>query len=110
MPARETQRATECFFRPNCAVPDSDTETATNLRNQPKLFINLNPVERETWRRILAARTVAEIAKEEGTSRAAIYARIRGNRLGQGGNDREEPVGVAVVAFTAKAPYTASPR
>ncbi len=79
------------FFRPNCAVPDSEPETATNLRSQPKLFVNLNPLERETWRRILAARTIAEIATEEGTSRAAIYARIRGNSLAQGGMISKNP-------------------
>ena len=33
----------------------------------------------------LAAKSVASIAKEEGVSRAAIYARIQGNSRGQGG-------------------------
>ena len=73
------------FFRPACAEPVPERAIETSLRNQPRLFVNLNPIERETWRKILAARTIAEIAKEEGTSRAAIYARIRGNNLGQGG-------------------------
>src|SRR5579862_9722392 len=55
------------------------------IANQEKYFVNLNPIERETWRKLLAAQSVASIAKEEGVSRAAIYARIQGNNKGQGG-------------------------
>jgi len=55
------------------------------LTDRSKHFINLNPVERETWKKLLRAQSVASIAKEEGVSRAAIYARIQGNSCGQGG-------------------------
>ena len=51
---------------------------------QEKFFINLNPVERKTWRKILRGQSIASIAQEEGVSRPAIYARIQGNSKGQG--------------------------
>ena len=72
------------FFSP----PFGDVEEAPEqpeIQFLEKLFINLNAVERETWRKILSAQSVASIAKEEGVSRQAIYARIQGNRKGQGG-------------------------
>jgi len=52
---------------------------------QERLFVNLTPLERQTWRKILGGQSIASIAKEEGISRAAIYSRIQGNRKGQGG-------------------------
>jgi hypothetical protein len=52
---------------------------------QNRLFINLNSLERQTWRKILSAHSIANIAEQEGVSRAAIYARIQGNAKGQGG-------------------------
>jgi hypothetical protein len=72
------------FFPPGIADPTVPTD-APDLLEQERLFVNLNPLERQTWRKILSAQSIATIAKEEGTSRAAIYARIEGNRKGQGG-------------------------
>ena len=79
------------FFSPGCAEPSLEPVVERNLRDHPRLFVNLNSVERETWRKILAARSIADIAKEEGTSRAAIYERIRGNSRGQGGMIAKSP-------------------
>jgi len=73
------------FFPPDIAEPTAPTGPAPDLREQERLFVNLTPVERETWRKILCAQSIASIAKEEGISRAAIYARIEGNGKGQGG-------------------------
>ena len=73
------------FFPPDIAEPIAEADSAPDLREQERLFVNLTPIERETWRKILGARTIASIAKEEGVSRSAIYARIEGNGKGQGG-------------------------
>jgi hypothetical protein len=53
--------------------------------DDPRYYVNLNGVERRTWRRILSGASISAIAAEEGVSRAAIYARIQGNNKGQGG-------------------------
>src|ERR1035437_3295653 len=79
------------FFRRTYTESAPEPAIETNLRDQPRLFVNLNSVERETWRKILAARSIADIAKEEGISRAAIYARIRGNSRCQGGMIAKSP-------------------
>jgi len=50
-----------------------------------RYYINLNSVERRTWRQLLSGTSINAIADEEGVSRAAIYARIEGNRCGHGG-------------------------
>ena len=73
------------FFPPDIAEPIAEAESTPDLREHERLFVNLTPVERETWRKILCAQSIASIAKEEGISRAAIYARIEGNGKGQGG-------------------------
>jgi hypothetical protein len=72
------------FFPPDLEGPFEHHEHE-DARDQERFFINLNSVERETWRKLLAAQSIASIAKEEGVSRAAIYARIQGNNKGQGG-------------------------
>jgi hypothetical protein len=72
------------FFPPDLEGPFQRREH-DDARVRERLFVNLNPVERETWRKLLAAMSIASIAKEEGVSRAAIYARIQGNSKGQGG-------------------------
>ena len=53
--------------------------------DDPRYYVNLNGVERRTWRRILSGASISAIAAEEGVSRAAIYARIQGNSEGHGG-------------------------
>ena len=53
--------------------------------DDPRFYVNLTDVERQTWRRILSGATIGMIAHEEGVSRAAIYERIQGNRFGHGG-------------------------
>jgi hypothetical protein len=53
--------------------------------DDPRFYVNLNAIERRTWRQILSAISINAIAAEEGVSRAAIYARIQGNSKGQGG-------------------------
>ena len=73
------------FFPPGIAEPIVPTDPSPALWEQEGLFVNLTPIERETWCKILGAQSIASIASEEGVSRAAIYARIEGNGKGQGG-------------------------
>ena len=73
------------IFLPRSLDGSDDATDFPAFDEQPRLFVNLNPVERETWRKILGARSIASIAQEEGVSRSAIYARIQGNRHGHGG-------------------------
>jgi DNA-directed RNA polymerase specialized sigma24 family protein len=46
---------------------------------------NLTSTERRTWLKLLEGRSILDIAVEEGVSRAAVYARIRGNSKRLGG-------------------------
>jgi hypothetical protein len=55
------------------------------FREQSRLYVNLNSIEGDTWRKLLGGQSIASIAKEEGVSRSAIYSRIQGNSKGQGG-------------------------
>ncbi|HYT75106.1 MAG TPA: hypothetical protein VEL79_10195 [Vicinamibacterales bacterium] len=48
------------------------------------LTINLSPVERRTWMRLLSGASIRAVAKEDGVTRTAIYARIRGSRRSAG--------------------------
>jgi hypothetical protein len=73
------------FFPPDIAELAAKPGPASDLREQERLFVNLTPIERQTWRKILSAQSIASIASQEGVSRAAIYARIEGNGKGQGG-------------------------
>ena len=73
------------FFPPDIAEPAALPDPAPDLREQERLYVNLTPIERQTWRKILSAQSIVSIASEEGVSRAAIYARIEGNGKGQGG-------------------------
>jgi hypothetical protein len=59
--------------------------SSCNWVDDPRFYVNLNEVERRTWRQILSAISINAIAREEGVSRTAIYARIQGNSEGQGG-------------------------
>jgi hypothetical protein len=70
------------------APQDRETAQAPELQefwNKERFFINLTPLERQTWRKILSAQSISSIAREEGVSRQAVYARILGNAKGQGG-------------------------
>jgi hypothetical protein len=52
---------------------------------------DLTAVERRTWLDLIDGLTVLDIAATEGVSRAAIYARIRGNSKGHGGMVAKNP-------------------
>jgi len=52
--------------------------------NDPRYYVNLNEIERRTWRQVLSAFSISAIACQEGVSRQAIYARIEGKN-GRGG-------------------------
>lgn len=75
--------------QPHVFVPPTSIREATpepeEVTEQEKLFVNLTPTERNTWRKLLSGQSIAAIAREEGVSRPAIYSRIAGNRKGQGG-------------------------
>jgi hypothetical protein len=73
------------FLPPGIAEPIALPDPSPALWAQERLFVNLTPIERETWRKILQARSIASVAKEKGVSRAAIYARIEGDCKGRGG-------------------------
>lgn len=79
------------FFSPAFTEPALPAAPKTHRAEQERLFVNLTPVERETWRKLLQAQSVASIALEEGVSRSAIYERIQGNRRGQGGMIAKNP-------------------
>jgi hypothetical protein len=53
-------------------------------RALPGLFLNLNEVQRRTWKLFLLGSTVAAVARAERVSRQAIYERVRGKN-GRGG-------------------------
>lgn len=73
------------FLSPDLREPIETSPSPLEFAEQNKFFVNLNSVESQTWRKILKAQSIASIAKEEGVSRQAIYARIEGNSKGQGG-------------------------
>ncbi|MGJ5814483.1 hypothetical protein [Paludibaculum fermentans] len=75
---------TEAFLRPLSEDPSPAPEPQ-GFEDNPKYYVNLNPVERRTFRKILLGQSVANIAKEEGIKRSSVYARICGNSKGQGG-------------------------
>jgi hypothetical protein len=67
----------------------SNDERIEAIRRE--LSVNLNPVERRTWEQLINDRSIAEIARDEGRTRSAIYERIRGNSKGQGGMIAKNP-------------------
>jgi hypothetical protein len=79
------------FFSPTLSDPASPEPPEPDREQQGRLFVNLTPTECETWRKLLRAQSVASIAREEGVSRNAIYARIQGNARGQGGMIAKNP-------------------
>lgn len=54
-----------------------------------EIMYGLSRLERRTWLPLLFGRSVEEVAQSQGVSRAAIYARIRGNSKHQGGMIRK---------------------
>jgi hypothetical protein len=72
------------FFSPTSFEPEPAPDTP-DYSEEPRFFLNLNAVERATWKRLLSAQSIASIAEQDGVSRPAIYARIEGNGKGQGG-------------------------
>ena len=88
-------RLPTAIIRPDWALidPSPDPEEvdrrAETIREE--LSINLNPVERRTWRQLINERPICEIALGEGVTRTAIYERIRGNSKGQGGMIAKNP-------------------
>ena len=72
-------------------VSDSNQAERRAKAIRAELSINLNPLERRTWRQLIHDRPIIEIAQEEGVSRSAIYERIRGNSKGQGGMIAKNP-------------------
>lgn len=70
---------------PNWADDGPEKDASGLWIEDPRYYVNLNEVERRTWRQILSAVSINTIARYEGVSRAAIYARIQGNSRGQGG-------------------------
>lgn len=77
------------FFAPSITDFSPQVDNNVNQQKANKLFkelsAGLTETERRTWKKLIAGRSIAEIAKEEGVSRAAIYERIRGNSRAQGG-------------------------
>lgn len=69
---------------PSCTEPPGHEETL-EIYEQSRLYVNLNPVETETWKKILKGQTIRDIARDEGVTRQAVYSRIAGNSKNQGG-------------------------
>jgi hypothetical protein len=76
--------------KPFLSLPRGCAELADRSEERPfwtqeRYYVNLNPIERRTWEKVLRGYTISQIAREEGVSRQAILARIRGNSKDQGG-------------------------
>lgn len=69
---------------PSCTEPP-EKEQPMEICEQSRLYVNLNPLEAETWKKILKGRSIRDIAREEGVSWQAVNSRIVGNSKGQGG-------------------------
>lgn len=80
---RRNKRAV-AFLPPSCTAPP-DGKEVIEMYEQKRLYVNLNPLESETWKKILKGQSIKDIAREEGVSRQAVYSRITGNSKGQGG-------------------------
>lgn len=68
----------EGWDTPTAAVDDHDALMEVFMGN-------LTATERSTWSRILDGRSIPDIARDDGVSHAAIYARIRGRGQPWGG-------------------------
>ncbi len=69
---------------PSCTEPP-DREEPREIFEQTRLYVNLNPLERATWEKLLKGQSIRSIAREEGVSEQAVRSRIIGNSKGQGG-------------------------
>ena len=63
---------------------DQESPDTTNDELREELCYDLNPIERETWVKIIHGQSVLGIAAEERVTRQAIYSRIRGSRRTKG--------------------------
>ena len=75
---------TLALLPPSCTEPPNK-EQAMEIFEQSRLYVNLNPLEAETWKKILKGQSIRSIAREEGVARQAVYGRIEGNSKGHGG-------------------------
>jgi hypothetical protein len=69
---------------PSCIEPP-DQKEPMEIFEQSRLYVNLNPLEVETWRKLLKGQSIRHIAREEGVSPQAVRSRVIGNSKGQGG-------------------------
>lgn len=81
---RRNGRITVFFSRQGDDV-STEMDRRADFSEQPKLFVNLNRRQADTWKKILRGQSISGIADEEGVSRQAIYSRIQGDRNGNGG-------------------------
>lgn len=76
-------------FSPRILSGQTDTPKSDFIPLYREIMYGLSRLERRTWLPLLFGRSLDEVAKSQGVSRAAIYARIRGNSKGQGGMIRK---------------------
>lgn len=77
-------------FRPRSFEPGSEPDLHPRRNQLPARLLNLTPIQARTFDHILKGKSIAEIAREEGVSRSAIYQRIKGTR-GRGGMISKNP-------------------
>lgn len=70
---------------PHLGGGDNDAPDEHEIQElQDELCYDLNDVERRTWLKIMLGWSLHAIAKDEGVSHPAIYARLRGSKSGGG--------------------------
>jgi hypothetical protein len=62
------------FFHPSWTEPPEAALNSLEVGDPERYSVNLNPIERETWRRIRQGDSIACIANDDGVARSAIYA------------------------------------
>jgi hypothetical protein len=73
------------FFSPDWTDHRRDDQLPYSWLDDTRYYVNLNPIEQRTWRKVLNGESIASIAQDEGVSRQAVYDRIKGNAKGHGG-------------------------
>ena len=76
--AKQSRRRVPLFDR-SCLTPDfhdQEEESAEMKELQDEVSYSLTPTERSTFLRLLDDFSIAELAKDDRVSRAAIYCRI----------------------------------